>query len=240
MEKDEIIEVLNRAYFSDECHEKEILEQLPELLGDAKVFVDIGASLGQYTFHANKHMSEGRIFSIEADPLRYEQLVKNCRAWEAEYTNRIIPIHAAICDKDGETNFFVTNSDVSGGLFTHDVSHKSVDWQEQMVDCFQLDSLLAEEAPDFIKIDVEGAELSVLKGAVHILEQGRARFLIELHSFSDQIKPADVLDYMASYGYSPKNLVGRILFTRPEERFLLDILKHYLMKLRIFRSLPVL
>ncbi len=233
MSKDEIIQTLNNAYFSEECHEKEILEQLPELLVDTKVFVDIGASLGQYTFHANKNMRQGRIFAIEPDPIRHQELANNCRQWEAKYTNKIIPIHAAACDKDGKTRFYVTNSDVSGGLFTHDVSHKSVNWQEQVVNCLRLDTLFADESPDFIKIDVEGAELSVLKGAVNILERGRTRFLIEVHSFSRQVKPADVTDFMKSWGYFGHDLFGKILFTRSEEKSLVDKLKYCLAKLRI-------
>ena len=214
MLKSEVIERLSEAYFSEECHEKEVLDNLPKLLIGVKVFIDIGASLGQYTFHANKHIKGGRIFAIEADPFRFEELEKNCNNWESASTNKIIPIHAAVSDTDGKTSFFVTKSDVSGGLFIRDVSHKSVEWHEEFVDCFKLDTFFNEQLPDFIKIDVEGAELAVLKGAVNILREGKAKLLIEVHSFSGQINPEEVYGFMRSVGYFPKYFFGRLLFEK--------------------------
>jgi len=58
MEKEQIFQGLSKAYFSEEMHEKSIIEHLPELLASAKLFIDIGASLGQYTYFANKVMPD--------------------------------------------------------------------------------------------------------------------------------------------------------------------------------------
>src|SRR3989304_10048968 len=95
MDKREIFEILNKNYFSKECQEKELIGMLPGLLGDAGVFVDVGASLGQYTYHANRALRNGRIYAIEADPVRYEELEKNCAKWQAESTKIITAVHAA-------------------------------------------------------------------------------------------------------------------------------------------------
>jgi len=48
MGKVQIFQGLNKVYFSEEMHEKSVIEHLLELLASAKVFIDIGASLGQY------------------------------------------------------------------------------------------------------------------------------------------------------------------------------------------------
>ncbi|MEW6673308.1 MAG: FkbM family methyltransferase [Thermodesulfobacteriota bacterium] len=214
MLKHKIIEELNRAYFSEDCHEKEVLEHLPKLLKHVKVFVDIGASLGQYTFHANKHMKEGKIYAFEADPVRYEELEKNCKKWESTSTNRLIPIHAAVSDTDGKINFFITNSNLSGGLFTRDVPDKTVEWEEVSVNSIRLDSFFDKLIPELIKIDVEGAELSVLRGTENLLRNGSMSFLLEVHSFSGQINPAEVFQFMSSKGYYSRNFFGRLFFTR--------------------------
>lgn len=216
MLKDQIIEELNRAYFTPDCHEKEVLDHLPELLADVKVFVDIGASLGQYTFHANKHMKEGTIYAFEADPIRFEELEKNCRKWEALSTNRLIPVHAAVSDKNGTIDFFITNSNLSGGLFTRDNPGKSVDWEKICVKSIQLDSFFDDQAPGLVKIDVEGAELSVLKGAENMLQKARPAVLVEVHSFSGQVNPAEVFRFMGANGYYSKNFFGRLLFTKSQ------------------------
>jgi FkbM family methyltransferase len=226
MLKYQIIEELNRAYFSEDCHEKAVLDNLPKLLEKAKVFADIGASLGQYTFHANKHMKEGKIYAFEADPIRFEELERNCKKWESTSTNRLIPIHTAVSDTDGKINFFITNSNLSGGLFTRDVSNKSVDWEEVSVDSVRLDSFFEKQPPNLIKIDVEGAELSVLKGAETILQQAGPSILVELHSFSGQVNPAEVFKYMGSKGYYSRNFFGRLLFEKSEKHSIWDRMRN--------------
>ena len=49
MDKDKIYEELGRAYFSDDPHERQVLRHLPRLLRDGALYIDVGASLGQYT-----------------------------------------------------------------------------------------------------------------------------------------------------------------------------------------------
>ena len=97
MEKEQIFQGLSKAYFSEEMHEKSIIEHLPKLLASVKLFIDIGASLGQYTYFANKVMLGGEIIAIEADPIRFEQLKHNCQKWESESggRNKLTPVQAA-------------------------------------------------------------------------------------------------------------------------------------------------
>lgn len=216
MDKQEVYEILNRAYFSEERHEKQVLDSLPKILNGVKIFVDIGASLGQYTFFVNQTMQNGHIIAVEADPIRFEELKNNCLKWATLSTNKLSVYHAAICDNDGKVGFFTTYSNISGGLFTHNIRPQAVEWQEILVDSFKLDTLLEDCAPDLVKVDVEGSELRVLRGATRILEEGKARFLIELHSFVDpdgQDKPQDVLNFMESFGYRATNFHGQRLFT---------------------------
>jgi len=232
MDKNEIYEILNEAYFSDNPHEKEVIDHLPELLREARVFVDIGASLGQYAYHANKHMNGGQIFAIEADPVRYERLKSNCENWQTSSTNKLRAIHAAISDKDGKTKFYITNSNVSGGLFMHSLDHidekdkKRVEWREIFVDSFRLEALF-NYIPGLIKIDVEGSELRVLRGCQNILRKGNPKIIIELHNWEDpegQKNVSQVFDYMTSIGYESHNFYGKTLFTKHQHSFLSRLL----------------
>ncbi len=219
-DKDKIYERLNKCYFSEECHEKEVIEHLPEILNGARTFVDIGASLGQYTFYANKCMQGAQIFAIEANPIRFEELKRNCSKWELLSTNRLTPLFAAASDKDGRETFYVTNSPTTGALFKRDLSAGSVDWHPTTVDCVRLDSLFRDSSPDVVKIDVEGAELRVLKGATRILREGRTKFLIEVHGGADpkgQKDPEEVFRFMESFGYARLSFYGRSLFVNKVE-----------------------
>lgn len=237
MEKQKIIEVLNEAYFSEECHERELLAALPELLAGARVFVDVGASLGQYTFHASRILSGGRLYAFEADPVRFEELERNCRKWAEESSNEITAVHSAVSSEDGELKFFVTNSDISGGLFTREVSKKQVDWSEEKVKSVRLDSFFKDEVPDLVKMDVEGAELQVLKGARDILSAGKTGFLIEVHNIPGQINPAEVLRFMESFGYFPRMISGRVFFRKKRNSIMNRLKNHaYCMYYRLVRS----
>lgn len=231
MKKNEVYKILNEAYFSEEKHEKEIIDDLPSLLEGTKIFVDIGASLGQYAFFANKHIQKGQIFSIEPDPIRFEELERNCRKWESLNNNKVIALKAAVSDEDGEVTFFTTHSNTSGGLFSHNVA-ADVTWSEITVDSLRLDTLFKNQSPDFIKMDVEGVELRALTGATNILKKGKARFLIELHGFVDpkgQKNKNEVYKFMQSFGYYPVKTYEkiRVLFVKSRPNWFKAKLKSF-------------
>lgn len=221
--KSGVLESLNREYFGTNFHEKNIIKNLPSILSSVNVFVDIGASLGQYTFYINKHIRGGKIFAVEADPFRFATLKDNCNKWESFSNNKLYPIHAAISDLDGNVPFYITNSSVSGGLFIHSIPYesgeekKTIKWEEIIVRSLKLDTLIKNTNADLIKIDVEGGELRVLRGATKLLQEGETKFLIEIHSWADpkgQSNCTDVYDFMKSFCYYPINFYGHKLFVK--------------------------
>jgi FkbM family methyltransferase len=213
MDKEQVIKGLNRIYFSSRCHEKEVLNILPSLLKKTKTFVDIGASLGQYTFYANKILKNSNIIAIEADLIRYNELEKNCTNWAKTTTNSIKAIHCAVSNRNGES-FFTTGSGISGSFFPRGIPGKDINWKKEEVKCLKLDDLLKDQLPDFIKIDVEGAELKVLKGSSRILKESNVDLLIEMHSFMGDYNKFRLFRFMKSLGYIYKNIFGKYFFTK--------------------------
>ena len=230
MEKEQIIQGLNKAYFSEEMDEKSVIEHLPELLASAKLFIDIGASLGQYTYFANKVMLGGEIIAIEADPIRFEQLKHNCQKWEFEFggRNRLTPVQAAASNQSGTITFYTTHSNVSGGLFPHklrgegrNAADNLVRYDEIAVNSITMDTFLGGRIPDVVKMDVEGGELRVLQGATELLTVGKTKFLIEVHGWVDpqgQKKPQNVHDFVARFDYYGSDFHGKTLFEKRGHR----------------------
>jgi FkbM family methyltransferase len=225
MKKEQIISILNKAYFSDAPDEGMILRHFPELLADARSFVDLGASLGQFTKLASELMRDADILAVEADPLRFDELQKNAARWSNSSGNRVRALHAAVSNQPGKLAFQVTNSCVSGGLFQHELRHldprlrAEVQWEEVQVDAVTLDDLFPGPPPSFIKMDIEGAEYLALQGASRILQRGQTQWLIELHDFAlTDGKPTSdlVIALMHSHGYRCVELdrAGRCLFLR--------------------------
>lgn len=219
MNKDDVYKILNEAYFSESSHEKNTLKKIAPLLQKASLFVDAGASLGQYTKLANECMQGGTIISIEADPIRYEELERNARQWEKGSKNIIKVIHGALTDVAGPVTFHTTESNVSGGLFPHDVEGKDVTWKTTTVIGVTLDDICAERAPDLIKMDIEGGELRALRGGARMLANDsiRTQLLIEVHEWPDpagQKNPKEVFSYMKSIGYFAYPVGGSFFFDR--------------------------
>jgi FkbM family methyltransferase len=217
MDRETIVSRLNRAYFSEERHERALLDRLPQLLEGVGLFVDIGASLGQYTYFANRALSRARIIAIEADPVRVEELRRNCAKWSATSSNSIRVIHGAITDESGTVDFFSSGSDVSGGIFAHATAGEAPSWQRLRVPAVRLDELDLEQTRTLIKIDVEGAEMRVLRGAGSLLQRGDVDWLVELHSWID---PRDgsgaegVFEIFRRADYQAAHLHGHDLFSK--------------------------
>src|SRR5271156_2236582 len=229
METEALYEVLEQQYFGTNMQERIEIYYLPQILHNVSLFVDVGGSLGQYSFCANKSLKGARIVAIEADPFRYQHLAEAAANWEKLSSNQIQVMHAAAADKPGKVEFYSAPENASGGLF---VSHRgdsgfsgSSPGAEAEDDFVSLDSVFKDCKPDFVKMDVEGAEYRVLLGAREILKEGNCRFFVEIHPWGDvELKKtaADVFRLFASFDYDFKRVHRHWLFeksTQPIKRF---------------------
>ena len=230
MQPAELYKILEDQYFGPNMHEREEIELLPGLLKGVKVFVDVGASLGPYSYYSSKCISQARLICIEADPVRVRRLKELAWKWGLETGNEFEVIHAAAADKPGKMDFFLTDINLSGGLFQHEVldpnARASLNWSKTEVDVITLDGLFPNGDPDLVKIDVEGAEYRVLKGAEGILKRGKTRFLVEVHPWGDtplKKTPADIFNLFADFGYDFKRTYRHWHFFKSNGR-----LKRYL------------
>lgn len=198
-----------------------IFRALPSLMPTNAIFVDIGAREGVYTYVANELLRNAVIYAIEPDPVAFVFLENKCREWQRLSSNRIIALNKAVSNECGCVPFFrPTNMDVSGGLWKHQTgldseeARSNLQWERIEVESVTLDSLFARHVPDLVKIDVEGAELRVLKGSRKLLSAHSCKFLVELHPWGDERggKPADVVDFMRANGYRGKPFHGPTLF----------------------------
>lgn len=216
VEKQEIYRILNEAYFGEDCDERELFRLIEPILREASTFVDIGASLGQYTRFASQVMKPGStIVAIEADPIRFEELERNCSRWQAGSGIKLDPRFGAVSDREGPVRFYSTASNTSGGLFRHPTNAGDVHWTEIEAPGYTIDALFPQLPPSFVKVDVEGAELRVLRGAERILEARKTVFFIEVHSWPDpegQANPEQVLAHMRDRGYHCASLRGKCVF----------------------------
>jgi FkbM family methyltransferase len=219
VDKATIYETLNKAYFSDTPHEAAVIDHLPFLLRNVTLAVDVGASLGQYSRKLAQTLQSAEIHAVEADPVRFEELQRNCERWAATTSNTVEAHHMAMTDYSGPTTFFVTNSNLSGGL---DKPETTSPVEEVEIAGGTLDDLLGGRAPDFVKIDVEGAEFDVLRGGQRILAEGDPTLLVELHG--DAHAPTRAL--LQQLGFHAAPFFGRDVFVKSRKAWVRVVAYH--------------
>jgi len=101
--------------------------------------------------------------------------------------NPVLPIklkQLAVSDQVGKAVFKMMPEETMGKLGTSSFQKAEKELVQLTVDCSTLDELIGNglPEPDFIKIDVEGAEEFVLKGAIELLKRKQPFLMIEVHS----------------------------------------------------------
>lgn len=140
-----------------------------------KTFVDVGAHIGSVIGDAARH-APGKVIAFEAIPAKAAYL-------SSRYPD--VTIHnCALLDEDGEMRFFVDNA--QSGYSS--LAKRGRDVTEIVVPVARMDSIVTEDDVDVVKIDVEGAELGVLRGAEGVIARCRPVVMFESG-------PEDVMGY---------------------------------------------
>jgi len=167
---------------------------LADLLSGAPVCLHVGASDGRHSYVMTQVAPKARIHAFEPSAFAFEVL-KVGIAWH-RMGKQVTAVHAAVADKPGEL-LLVTPKKSSGrmgrayayvtetmpnGPARPDLEDTGMEVQPTPV--LTLDAYCAEhglDRIDFIRMDIEGAELKALMGALTILDRDRPHVLLEIH-----------------------------------------------------------
>ncbi|HZB16584.1 MAG TPA: FkbM family methyltransferase [Nitrososphaeraceae archaeon] len=166
-------------------HEDDIITRFTPKEGD--IVIDIGAHIGLYTIISSKRLgANGKVVAIEADPSNFEMLKSNIKL--NQLTN-VIPLNYAVYSKETKLKLYLPSGGESGFTKYNTIMPNWINTQEKFVEVnantldylLQLNEIRQEEV-NWIKIDVEGAEFEVLKGATNVLSKSKdVAILMELH-----------------------------------------------------------
>lgn len=132
------------------------------------LFVDIGANAGSYTVLSAAHVTASTI-AVEPVPGTFENLLQNI--WLNQIQEKVKPLNIALGGAFGKV-YFSSQLDT----MNHVVLNKAETTIE--VEVHTLDGILAEQSPALLKIDVEGFETEVLKGAGATLQKASVKAII--------------------------------------------------------------
>jgi FkbM family methyltransferase len=160
--------------------------------------IDIGAHIGYYTLLLAKCVGPaGRVISFEPLPVNLSLLRKNVQLNDLQQ----VQVKAqAVFSRNEELTITVPDHAPNSG----EASVLPVEGATQFrVAATTLDSFCSSTGcrPDFLKMDVEGAEYDVLLGAKETIAQSRPKMLIELHHFDGNLAANLVPELLASWNY---------------------------------------
>ncbi|WP_293335749.1 FkbM family methyltransferase [Microcoleus sp. CAWBG58] len=163
--------------------------------------IDVGANVGVYTFSAARRVgSKGRVFAVEPFSSCVRCLQESCKIGKFDWVKVCA---GAASDRAGTARLSLSLASELNKIVVGESAEQMEPGTFEDVTCFTLDSLIEREnltTVDFIKIDAEGHELSVLTGSDKILSEFSPAILYE-NTDAGQRSNLAAADYLRGRGY---------------------------------------
>ena len=196
---------LSRGLYVGGTYEPNEFMFLSQVLRAGMTFIDVGANDGLYTLFAAKRVGpSGRVVALEPSGREFARLEENLRL---NRLANICPLRLAASDRDGVATLRIAGFGHEGcntlGGFAYAIEQEGT----EEVRLATLDNIVSERAlrrVDVVKIDAEGGELGVLKGARKILTTHHPLVLFELVEAALVHQGASreaVLNFLEEVGY---------------------------------------
>jgi FkbM family methyltransferase len=195
--------------------EPESWRAIAEHLHPGDTFVDIGAHIGYYSLKAAPVVGPGgHVIAVEPNPETVHRLRDNIRASRA---NGVVSVQPVACsDTEATLELFGAPEHNTGET---SLSRRNASQAGQVVASYRvrarpLDDILKESGVarvDAVKIDVEGAEYLVLKGAAETLDRYHPLVIVELVESQLQAmgtSTAQIVALLHSHGYAQRHSYG--------------------------------
>ncbi|MFZ0452107.1 MAG: FkbM family methyltransferase [Ignavibacteriaceae bacterium] len=170
-------------YVKNLAGEEQFLNEILLRLNEHNVFWDVGANIGFYSIVAAKIKdTNGKIFAFEPEPKTFSLLRKNI---ELNKMNNITSLSIALGDTDGDKLLYPSDTPNFGAhSFVQRTDYRvkkkgikiNINTADKLIDEMKID------VPDIMKIDVEGAEILILRGMKRLLMNKKLKTIFcEIH-----------------------------------------------------------
>lgn len=165
---------------------------------------DVGACFGWYTvLFSQLAGSTGQVHTFEPVPANYECTQENLDLNSCE---NVTLNNVALGEKPGTFSLFLPRGQVSASLRAHNDRGKS---DVLTAEVTTLDAYVENKGidrVDFIKADIEGAELPMLRGAEETLRKFHPMLMLEVQASSTKLfgyEPPELFNFLGDIGYKP-------------------------------------
>lgn len=177
-------------------------DALFELCGADSIVFDIGVNIGWTALNLSRICTLGHVFGFEPDPFNYKACSENLRLNQAVNNLTLVPI--ALGAENGVVSMTIPTPSNRGG---NRIAAEGDDAPIRNIRMTTVDDYCKESGivkVDLIKIDTEGYELRVLKGATRLLQDSKPTLYIEVND--DNLREQGdsalaLIEFLSSLGY---------------------------------------
>jgi FkbM family methyltransferase len=185
-----------KARFRDQTCEFDVIRRH---VRPGDIVCDIGANKGSFVYWLSRWCGDGRVVAFEPQPDLAQRLADVCRALRL---GNVTVEAKAVYSHSGHQDLFVPKGHQPGASLTH-AAVEAESFTTLSVPVVALDDYFgADDRVTLLKIDVEGAEFGVLKGAERILRQHGPLLVFECENrHLAPGKVEDVFSWLEALGY---------------------------------------
>ena len=187
-------------YFYGTHDERYIVTKLRKIIKPGDICWDIGANIGFYTCLLAAQVGDnGRVVAFEPASRTYGYLKENVSL--NQFTN-VTVVNKGLGDTQEQRPLYYSEAGLAEGTASLKYTHGRAASERVTLDT--IDNLFRElSAPNFVKIDVEGYQLEVLKGGEHYLKTHAPLLIAELKDVGETNREAfkEIEDYVTDLGY---------------------------------------
>lgn len=189
----------NKTFESGMLLERMILNISREYIDPTKNIIDIGANIGNHTV-VYSNFTNGTVYSFEPQKEIYDILNENIKINKCD---NVKAFNFGISDR--EDKFFMNARYDCPNNFGSFSIQKQTSSSGITVECRPIHNFNIENV-GFIKIDVEGHELNVLKGIESLLTRDKPKLIIEI--WDHALNTYETFDFLKSINYKPLKKLG--------------------------------
>ncbi|MBN2108341.1 MAG: FkbM family methyltransferase [Deltaproteobacteria bacterium] len=193
-------------------HEKDESQMIEKLVDDEATVFDVGANIGWYSINLAVSRRNSKIYAFEPIPRTYSYLEKNVGL---NGLTNVFPQNFGFSKEAGEVPFYYYpegSGNASMANLTGRTDLETVTSQLRTLDSFAKEM---GATVDFIKCDVEGAELFVFQGALETLQTQQpviATEMLRKWAAKYDYHPNKIISLLSELGYSCFTTDGQHLF----------------------------
>lgn len=190
-------------------YEPQVAHMLDHFVKPGMMVVDVGAHVGLHTLRLSRRVgASGRVLAIEPSPANVGLLRRHLE-WNGASNVTVIEAVVGACESEIDFSFRSDALDVGG--FANSIAYANGD-DVATIRMASIDSLCAGVSPGVIKVDTEGAEMLVMRGARRTIARAPVSLIIAFHPEAMSAlhcTPRELVNFLDGCGYAGRHLDGR-------------------------------